>query len=251
VSAFRDHFSDVAPGYAAFRPHYPDSLFDFLAEHAPSRALAWDCACGNGQATLALAERFERVIGTDASAAQIAEAPPHPRIEWRVTPAERSEIASATCDLATVAQALHWLNVDAYFREAARVIRPRGLIAVWSYGDVQVDEPRSTALVRHFSRAIVGKYWPPQRHLVDEGYQSVTMPFAELDVPPFEMLERWTLEQLVGYVRTWSATTGYRKARQEDPTIELQRQLLEVWGDPEAPRRVSWPLAVRVSRAPP
>jgi hypothetical protein len=65
------------------------------------------------------------------------------------------------------------------------------------------------------------------------------------------MFDRWTLEQLVGYIRTWSATTGYRQARREDPTIELHRQLLEPWGDPEAPRRVSWPLAVRVSRLPP
>ena len=117
--SFRDHFSKVALGYAAYRPHYPDALFDFLAEHAPGRSLAWDCACGNGQATLDLAERFEHVIGTDPSEAQIAQAPPHPRIEWRVAPGEQSGLPDATCDLVTVAQALHWLDIDAFFREAA------------------------------------------------------------------------------------------------------------------------------------
>ena len=248
MATFRDHFSGIASGYAAFRPHYPEALFDFLADRAPGRALAWDCGCGNGQATLDLAERFDRVIGTDPSSEQIAEAPPHPRIAWRVAPGEQSGIASATCDLVAVAQALHWLDIDSFFREAARVARPRGLVAVWSYGDVEVDEPRSSSIVRHFSRSIVGSHWPPQRRIVDEGYRSVVMPFEEIDVPAFEMSERWTLEQLVGYVRTWSATSRYRMERNEDPTVELQHQLLEVWGNPEVARRVTWPLTVRAGR---
>jgi SAM-dependent methyltransferase len=248
MTHFRDHFSEIAPGYAAFRPHYPQALFDFLAERAPARRLAWDCGCGSGQATIDLAERFDHVIGTDPSAAQIAQAPPHPRIEWRVAPGERSGIPSATCDLVTVAQALHWLDVDAFFREAARVARPAGLVAIWSYGDVRLDDPQVDALVRHFSRTIVGPYWPPQRRMVDEGYRSITMPFDEIDVPEFEMTERWTLDQLVGYVRTWSATSRYREALKHDPTIELAARLGELWRDRAEARRVWWPLAVRIGR---
>ena len=183
MSTFRDHFSEVASSYAAFRPHYPEALFDFLAARAPARSLAWDCGCGNGQATLDLAERFDRVIGSDPSTAQIAQAPDHPRIEWRVAPGERSGIASATCDLVTVAQALHWMDIEAFFREAARVARPGALVAVWSYGDARLDEPAVDELVRHFSRTIVGPCWPPQRRLVDEGYRSVVMPFEELEAP--------------------------------------------------------------------
>lgn len=248
MTSSRDHFSAVAPSYAAYRPRYPSALFDFLADRAPSRALAWDCACGNGQATIDLAERFDRVIATDASAAQIAQAPVHPRIEWRVAPGDRSGIADGTCDLVTVAQALHWLDIDAFCREAQRVTRPEGLVAVWSYGDVRLDIPEADALVTHFSRGVVGPYWPPQRRLVDEGYRSIRLPFDEIAVPEFEMWERWTLEQLVGYVGTWSATSGYRKALNEDPTVALGQQLGDVWGDPETPRRITWPLSVRVGR---
>src|SRR5688500_6310732 len=130
MTVARDHFSAVAREYAAYRPRYPEALFDFLAERAPARELAWDCACGNGQATLDLAGRFDRVIATDSSAAQIAEAPSHPRIEWRVASGERSGIPGGVCDLVTVAQALHWLDIDAFFAEARRVSRPAGLIAV-------------------------------------------------------------------------------------------------------------------------
>ena len=248
ILTLRDHFSGIAPGYATYRPHYPDALFDFLAERVPGRALAWDCGCGNGQATIALAERFDRVIGTDPSAAQIAQAPAHPRIEWRVAPGERSGIPSATCDLVTVAQALHWLDVDAFFREAARVAHPRGLVAVWCYGDVRLDNPDVDALVRHFSRTIVGPFWPPQRRMVDEGYRSIAMPLDEIDVPELEMKDHWTLEHLVGYIRTWSATTRYREASKADPTIDLAERLGDIWGDPSEARRVWWPLAVRAGR---
>lgn len=248
MSTFRDHFSEVAAEYATYRPHYPQALFDFLAERAPARTRAWDCACGNGQATIDLAARFEHVIATDPSAAQIAEAPAHPRIEWRVASGERSGILSDSCDLVTVAQALHWLDIDAFFVEAARVARREGLVAIWSYGDARFDEPGLDALVKQFARTTVGPYWPPQRHLVDEGYRSVQMPFEEIDVPAFEMMERWTLEQLVGYVRTWSATNRYRDAKNEDPVPELHAKLRAVWPDPAQRKRVWWPLSVRVGR---
>lgn len=248
VITSRDHFSRVARGYAAYRPRYPKALFDFLAERAPARRVVWDCACGNGQATLDLAARFDRVIATDSSAAQIAQAPAHPRVEWRVAAAEQSGIASATCDLVTVAQALHWLDIDAFFREAARVTRPPGLVAVWSYGEIALEHPEANRVLRHFARTVVGPYWPPQRHLVDEGYRSVRMPFEEIDVPELEMADRWTLEQVVGYVSTWSATSEYRKALNEDPVVDFEARLREVWGNPDEENRVGWRLSVRVGR---
>ncbi|HJR68306.1 MAG TPA: class I SAM-dependent methyltransferase [Gemmatimonadaceae bacterium] len=248
MTTSRDHFSEIARDYAAYRPRYPEALFDFLAERAPARGVAWDCACGNGQATLDLAERFDRVIATDSSAAQIAQAPAHPRIEWRIAPAERSGIPGGACDLVTVAQALHWLDIDAFFREAARVSRPRGLVAVWSYGGGSLDHPEANGVLRHFARNVIGPYWPPERRLVDEGYRSIRMPFDEIEVPDFEMAEWWTVEQLAGYVSTWSATSGYRKALHEDPMVDFEARLREVWVDPDEVRRVAWRLTVRAGR---
>ena len=248
MSPASDHFSSVARAYAAYRPRYPEALFDFLAERAPARELAWDCACGNGQATIDLAARFDEVIATDSSEAQIAQAPSHPNIEWRVAPAERSGIPGATCDLVTIAQALHWLDIDAFFAEALRVSRPAALVAIWSYGGGAVDHPAANAIFQRFARETVGPYWPPQRHLVDEGYRSIPLPFEEIEVPRFEMVESWTLDQLVGYAGTWSATSAYRKAVNEDATLELDARLREVWGSPDEAHRVVWPLSVRVGR---
>jgi ubiquinone/menaquinone biosynthesis C-methylase UbiE len=129
---FKDHFSRLAAQYAEFRPRYPGALFDLLARVGPARELAWDCACGSGQATLDLVERFGSVVATDASAQQIAAAKPHPRVEYRVARAEDSGLESKSVDVITVAQSLHWFDRPAFYAEARRVLRPHGVLAVWT-----------------------------------------------------------------------------------------------------------------------
>ena len=116
---FKDHFSKQAAGYARFRPRYPQKLFDYLASIAASRQVAWDCGTGNGQAAVGLASVFDRVIATDASEKQIANAESHERVDYRVAPAENSGIGSATIDLIMVAQALHWFDLGPFLRGSA------------------------------------------------------------------------------------------------------------------------------------
>src|SRR6202161_2895886 len=111
IATFKDHFSRLAAPYASFRPRYPPALFDYLVQSCRRHELAWDCACGSGQATLGLAARFDAVLATDASAAQVASAPPHPKVRYRVAPAEESGLQAACADIVTVAQALHWFEL--------------------------------------------------------------------------------------------------------------------------------------------
>src|SRR5436309_13441105 len=132
--SFHDHFSEVANRYADFRPHYPATLFDYLATPVPRSSLVWDCACGSSQATLDLATRFDRVVATDASREQIASATPHPNVEYRVAPADESGLPDASVGLLTVAQALHWFDLERFYAEAKRVLQPGGVLAVWAYG---------------------------------------------------------------------------------------------------------------------
>ncbi|TXH78069.1 MAG: class I SAM-dependent methyltransferase, partial [Thiothrix sp.] len=120
---FKDHFSNVAKTYANYRPQYPAELYTWLANISPSTESVWDCACGTGQASLGLAEHFQQVIATDASAQQIAVAEPHPKIEWRVASAEASGLADHSVDLITVAQALHWFDLEQFYAEAQRVLK--------------------------------------------------------------------------------------------------------------------------------
>lgn len=241
---FKDYFSEQAAGYASFRPRYPERLFDFLADIAPRRAQAWDCATGSGQAALGLAKYFDRVIASDASPEQISNATPHPRVEYRVVPAEKSGLRKGSVDLLAVAQALHWFDLPAFFQEAKRVLIPGGVIAVWCYQLFTID-PAVDRLVDRFYRGTLGPYWPPERKMVEEGYRSISFPFVERKVPSFSIESSLTLQQLGGYLRTWSATRRYIAARGEDPVTDLLSALSEVWGDPAAPRPFRAPLRLR------
>lgn len=244
LTAFRDLFSRGAAEYAAHRPRYPPRLFAELAAHVPRTELAWDCATGNGQAAVGLAEHFRRVVATDASAAQIASAVLHERVTYQVALADASGLPSSVVDLVTVAQAVHWLDRDAFYREARRVLVPGGVIAVWCYSLLEIDE-RVDALVRSFYEETVGPYWLQDRRLVDVGYRTLDFPFDEFELPPLTIEQDLTLDQLGGYLRTWSATQRYVQDRREDPVAPLIAEIATSWGEPSAPRRARWPLSVR------
>ena len=244
---FKDHFSRHAADYAKFRPRYPSELFAYLASISPSRGRAWDCATGNGQAAIALATQFDSVIATDASAKQIENAPANQRVQYRSAAAEESGLESDSIDLITVAQALHWFDLSRFWTEAKRVLKPQGVLAFWSYNVVSVA-PEIDRITDRFYRKTVGPFWPPERAIVEAGYRTIDFPFHEIDPPLFRMETRWTLDQLLGYLRTWSATQKFIVANNFDPVHQLENELTEVWQPHDAPRTIVWLLSLRVGR---
>ncbi len=244
---FKDHFSGHASDYARFRPHYPQELFAYLADISPERECVWDCATGNGQAAVALGEFFEHVIATDSSEKQIANGQSHDRVRYRVASAEQSELPQDSLDLITVAQALHWFDREAFFAEAKRVLKPNGVLAVWSYNLFKIS-PEIDRLVEVFYRETVGPYWDFERRLVETGYRTIAFPFDELSVPDFRMQVEWALDDLLGYLRTWSATKSFITARGLDPVVDLGTELQSVWGE-SGIKKITWPLSVRVGRS--
>ena len=245
--SFADHFSGVSAGYAAFRPRYPDALFDLLAEAAPARDAAWDCATGNGQAAIGLARHFAHVIATDASEAQIAHATPHPRVTYFVAPAEASNLDDRSVDLVTAAQAVHWFDRPRFWAEARRVLRPKGVVAVWTYRVFSIAAELD-AIVRRFYQDTVGPFWPPERKLTEERFHTIEFPFAEFPVRGFTIEQRLTLDDVAGYIRTWSATRGFIERHGRDPVETLVAELAPAWGDLRTPRLARWPVAVRAGR---
>lgn len=247
--SFADHFSAVSAAYAAFRPRYPDELFAFLARESRERTAAWDAGTGSGQAALGLAQHFTHVTATDASEEQLAHATRDPRVTYRVAPAEASGLPDQSVDLVTAAQAAHWFDRPRFWAEARRVLKPGGLIAVWTYVLVEI-EPRIDAIVRRFYESVVGPFWPPERQLTEQRYRTTDFPFTEMDVPAFAIERQLTLEELAGYVRTWSATRGFIRKHGRDPVDELVAELAPEWGEdpPHHTRMGRWPIAMRAGR---
>jgi len=244
-AAFKDHFSRQAGGYAQHRPTYPQALFRYLASAVSGHDRAWDCATGNGQAALALADHFAEVIATDASQEQINAARPHPRVDYHVAAADQSGLADQSVDLVTVAQAFHWFDADRFFAEAKRVLRPTGVLAIWCYELCGVT-PECDAVIDTLYRDIVGDCWPPERAMIEEGYASVQMPGTPIAAPALKMNLDWHAGDMLGYLRTWSACKRYEALHGNDPVIDIEARLLSAWGSAE--RRVTWPLRIRVCR---
>jgi SAM-dependent methyltransferase len=244
---FHDHFSAGAADYSTYRPGYPSALFAFLATLAPGRSRAWDCATGAGQAAIALTSHFDRVLATDASREQIANARPHAQIRYLVSAAEKAVFEAASIDLITVAQALHWFDIPAFFAEARRVLKQDGILAVWTYNLLKVEPAIDTLIEQLYHQQLAG-YWPPQRTLVEQGYSTIAFPFAPLEHPEFAMEADWNLSQLLGYLETWSAVKGKQAKTGENPVSQMAGGFAAAWGDPAGRRRVRWPLSLMVGQ---
>lgn len=247
VTGFADHFSGHAQAYRRYRPSYPAPLFAWLAKTTPGTGLAWDCATGSGQAALALARHFDKVIASDASAAQIDKAMQSPTVEYRVAHAEDSGLETDSVDLVAIAQSLHWFDNEPFYEEVRRVLRPGGLVAAWSYGLMDAG-PQVNGVIRHLYTDILGPLWPPERRHVDAGYKTLTFPFEPVEPPAFEMSAYWGLAHLTGYLETWSAVIKYKAAEGRDPVLLVQDDLADAWGDPGRARLIRWPLYLLAGR---
>jgi SAM-dependent methyltransferase len=185
------------------------------------------------------------VVATDSSAAQVRQAAAHPSVAYYVASAEASSLAGGSVELITVAQALHWFDLDRFYDEARRVLMPGGVLAVWTYANLQVDGGPIDAALSELYTDIVGPYWPAERRLVETGYRTLPFPFDEISIDSPPMVASWNRARLLGYVRTWSAVQRYVEATGTDPVPELAERIAPYWSDPGVRREIEWPLTVR------
>lgn len=243
----KDIFSASSAEYARFRPGYPTQLFDFLFSSCSNLDQAWDAATGNGQLAVGLAERFEQVFATDISENQLANAQPRPNIQYAVGSAEAPDFPDQSFDLLTVGQAAHWFDFDAFYRSARRVLKPGGILALVGYNVLTVDAPTDAIFNRLYHETLEG-YWDPERHYVYDAYTTLPFPFREIPLPEMTMSCSWSLEQLLGYLHTWSAVRRYTEQHGRSPLDEdFVGALRMFWAENEV-KFVHFPIFARVAR---
>ena len=243
-------FGSVAPGYAQHRPTYPERFIEAFVQRlqpaAGSAAVVWDCGCGSGQASLALARLGVQVMASDASAEQLAAAPAHPLIRYQHAPAQASGLPDTSVDGVLVAQAVHWFAGEAFNAEVRRVCRPGGVLAWIGYRPLQLPMATLQQCLDHFYRETLTPWWPPQRRWVDQAYAGLPFPGVEWSFVEDLWIERhWDLPQLLGYLGTWSAVQAARQAGQE-LLPSLAAELKQHWPDHgAAPLLLRWPFMGR------
>ncbi len=241
----KDRFSAHASAYATFRPVYPNALYDFIYSHLETFDHALDCGCGNGQVARSLARKFKLVEATDISQKQIDHAERLSNINYHLCTAEKTPFADNSFDLVTVGQALHWFNIPVFFTEARRVAKHNAVIATWGYSLLRVS-PQIDVLITDFYTRVVGPYWDKERSMVDDHYKSISFPFESIPSPGLQFSFEWSLEELAGYLSTWSAVQNYIIANGKNPVASLQQELQLLWTEDK--KMVHFPLFVLCGR---
>jgi len=241
----KDNFSKQADMYAKYRPHYPQELFDFILQHSNKKQNAWDCATGNGQSAKALAVWFENVFATDSSQKQIDNAAQADNIYYSLQPAEQTSFTDDTFDLITVSQALHWFATDEFYKEVKRVSKPSAVFAAWSYSLLFIS-PEIDKLIHSFYTNVIGPYWDTERKYVDEEYKTIPFPFKEITSPKFDMEYDWTIEEMEGYINTWSALQKFIATNNYNPVPDVIKQIIPYWKNERM--KISFPLHIRIGR---
>ncbi|MEO0602749.1 MAG: class I SAM-dependent methyltransferase [Myxococcota bacterium] len=237
---------DNGADYARFRPTYPPELAQALADRVSSRGRAVDVGCGNGQLTVLLAPHFERVVGLDCSADQLAHAAEAPNVTYVRGSADTTGLPDRSADLVVAAQAAHWFDLPAFYAEVRRIGTAGAVVGLVSYGVPMLRDPLNGIFQRSYWQELHG-FWAPQRRHVETGYADLPFAFAEQTFPSFSIRRRLTVEEFLSYVTTWSA---YAKARREAGLAgfdALFERLRTRW-PADVVKEVEWPIAVRLAR---
>ncbi|CAH0389823.1 unnamed protein product [Bemisia tabaci] len=244
--------------YAKGRPTYPAELFCFIAEKTPEHELAWDVGTGSGQAAQSLAEYYEKIVATDTSPKQLELAPKLPNVRYEQTPPTMSKeelrqkiAAESSVDLVTVAQAIHWFDLSAFYEQARWVLKkPHGVVAAWCYTTPKVNSAVDAVLPRFYRNP----FWRPEFKTVGSAYADLEFPFQPLDelhgTGPirFENVRTMSLDDYFVYLRSWSS---YQDAKDQGVEL-LDREMIEdftrAWISDgiSGPKSVNFPVYLRI-----
>lgn len=243
----KDNFSNHSKQYSVFRPTYPDEAVSFILNLVENKENVWDCGTGNGQLAAKLSPFFENVYATDISENQINNAVKKENITYEIVSAENVSFEENFFDLITVAQAIHWFDFDKFYEKVHHTLKSNGIIAVIGYNLMTIDE-ESDRIIRHFYSDILGdKYWDKERKYPDEQYKTIPFPFQEIQTPSFSQKVKWNLDELIGYLNTWSAVQHYIKANGTNPVDDVKTEFEKIWGK-EKQKEVTFPTLIRIGK---
>jgi SAM-dependent methyltransferase len=230
-------FGAAAAEYVAGRPDYPAEIVDWLIGDATSVA---DVGAGTGKLTAALVRPGRDVVAVEPDAgmlAALAQEVPGARVEQGS--GEALPLADASLDAVVYGQAWHWVDVPAASAEAARVLRPGGVLGlVWNVRDSAVD------WVDRLGRIMLGS---AAERMIESDSVVVAAPFGPLERRDVRWSRPMTADQLVAMAASRSYVIALPD---EERAVLLQevRRLLATHPDTAGRERIEMPYTTSAFR---
>ncbi|XP_074655132.1 putative methyltransferase DDB_G0268948 [Tubulanus polymorphus] len=244
---------ELVSRYVKSRFSYPHDLRDIILDYLkkdsryrPPFGQLIDVGCGSGQSTPLFADHFQTLIGVDCSQAQIEEATRrniHENIEYRIGDSTSLPMKDESTDLVIVSVALHWFDLQKFYAEVRRILKPGGLLAVWNYRyfTVHYDQtPDNTNAITDVCKKLIddwfseidGHIGPPPKN---DNCMAGTPPCFQNEKrfeTAVEMI--WSVNELVFYTSTLSSYDILKaKYPDRDISAETKELLLEALNFPE------------------
>ncbi|XP_034996057.1 putative methyltransferase DDB_G0268948 isoform X3 [Zootoca vivipara] len=239
---------DHASVYQKYRFPPPENLQGVILSYLEKKKvtslhMAVDVGCGTGQSSHLLAKRFEKVVGTDVSEAQIEEAKrtAHPpNVSYLVCPAEELPFEDCSVDLLTAFTAAHWFDIPRFMKEVDRLLKPSGCVALSTNTlDMRLHYKDCSEKLTEIFREVLGQISPYSNEkikFVTDDYKAI------FDSLPFQDKERITdildklpmsVADLMGYIQSFSSYQTFLKAQPEAAKSLIQnteQRILETMG---------------------
>jgi SAM-dependent methyltransferase len=198
-----ESFGAQAAEYDIVRPGYPPALFDDLV--AGGRRTALDIGCGTGRAAVPLRDRGLQVLGVEIDAEMAAVARGH-GLSVEVGAFEQWDPAGRSFDLVVAGQAWHWIDPALGLPQAARLLNPDGLFAVF-WNSATLDAPTQAYLdavyAEHALQLQAGNTGrrgsPPYLDAVRDSGQ-----FSSVEVREYPWRDRYSTDRWIRLVQTHS-----------------------------------------------
>ncbi|XP_023221729.1 putative methyltransferase DDB_G0268948 [Centruroides sculpturatus] len=239
---------EQASAYAKFRPSPPqfitDKILKYLEEKInPPYEHVLDVGCGTGQSSIVWKPYFRNITGCDISSAQIEEARKKSSFEnvnFIICPSEKIPFPDNSVQMISVVTALHWFDIEEFFKEAKRLLIRNGVLAVQNYHTVRVkfdtDEKTSlgNAILKELMYDKLHEYMSKNVINSVNEFSSINFPFCDVvrHTGIKDSIEV-TVDYVIGFFFSFSRYQTFKERQPEKAESvlkQLQERLLELAG---------------------
>jgi SAM-dependent methyltransferase len=221
-------FSDRVADYVKYRPTYPAQAVDIVLDGLgrPAQLVAADIGAGTGISARLLGDRGVRVVAVEPGEGMRRGSAPHPNVTWVAGRAEATGLRSEAVDLVLCAQSFHWFHNAEVVAEFARILKPRGRLAIMWNRRSTIDP-----LTVGYRQAIldVGGEVAAERMSFDPDVIAGSGLFRAPERASFPNVQRLDLDALIGRARSASYVPKHGAAAER--LVDLLRALHEQYAD--------------------